>query len=170
VKVLGTSLNIKAYPGDSVMETTLIKGKVEIGFAGDPRAQIVLRPSEKIIIRTDPVQIPADVKSSAPVALASASIPVRFSRHELVPDPKDGTFEETSWVENKLVFRKESFAQLAMKLDRWYDVKILFEDGKYLQDTFTGAFKDQRIEEVMHALQITSNFHYRISGDTIRIW
>jgi len=28
-----------------------------------------------------------------------------------------------------------------MKLDRWYDVKILFEDGKYLQDTFTGAFK-----------------------------
>jgi transmembrane sensor len=35
VRVLGTTLNVRAYPGDSTMETTLINGKVEIDVAGE---------------------------------------------------------------------------------------------------------------------------------------
>jgi ferric-dicitrate binding protein FerR (iron transport regulator) len=170
VKVLGTSLNVKAYPGDSLVETTLIKGKVEIDFAGDPFSKIVLRPSEKVVIHTSPADMAARTGIASHGVPAVTPIPLKFTRQELVPDPKDGTLEETSWVENKLVFRKEAFSRLAMKLERWYDVKIRFEDEKYLKDTFTGAFKDQRIEEVMQALQISSAFHYRISGDSIRIW
>ena len=148
VRVLGTSLDVKAYPGDSTIETTLIRGKVEIAVAGDPRAGIVLQPSEKLIINI------------ADIAVRSA----------IIPDPTDGTIAETAWVENKLVFRKATFAQLAMQLERWYDVKIRFGDSTYLEDEFTGAFKGQSIEDVMRALQITSHFQYRIAGDTIRIW
>jgi transmembrane sensor len=169
VTVLGTSLNVKAYPGDSTIETTLIKGKVEIDIPGDPLSKILLKPSEKVIVRTDRGMIIAAPTNIPRGALASNK-PVTFNRSLIIPYKADGTIVETSWVENKLVFRNESIAELTSRLERWYDVKIRFDNDKYQQETVTGAFKDAKIEDVMHALQITSGFRYRIAGDTVRIW
>jgi ferric-dicitrate binding protein FerR (iron transport regulator) len=168
VRVLGTMLNVKAYPGDSLTETTLIKGKVEVDFTNKSHSSIVLKPSEKLIVSTgtgEPVQ-----GSSTQTASVKEPITPKFFTAPVIADSSDGTIEETSWVENKLVFRKEPFAQLVLKLERWYNVKILFDNDKYRMDELTGTFKDQRIDEVMHALQLTSDFHYKISGDTIHIW
>ena len=169
VTVLGTSLNVKAYPGDSTIETTLIKGKVEVDVPGDPLSKILLKPSEKVIVHTDRGTIIPNT-TNAPHEAIAANTPVTFSRSHIVPYKADGTIVETSWVENKLVFRNESIAELALRLERWYDVKIRFDSDKYQQETVTGAFKDAKIEDVMHALQITSGFRYRIVGDTVRIW
>jgi ferric-dicitrate binding protein FerR (iron transport regulator) len=168
VRVLGTTFNIKAYPGDSLTETTLIRGKVEVDFAGDTHSAIILKPSEKLIVSTATGQ-PA-LSSSTQAAREKEQGAPKVITAPIVPDPIDGTIEETSWVENKLVFRKEPFAQLALKLERWYNVKIRFDNENYKMDELTGTFRDQHIDEVMHALQLTSDFHYRISGDTIHIW
>lgn len=46
VNVLGTSFNIKAYPGDDQAETTLVQGKVAIG-------SIILQPSEQAVFYKD---------------------------------------------------------------------------------------------------------------------
>lgn len=169
VRVLGTTLNVKAYPGDSLTETTLIKGKVEVDFTDNAHSAIVLKPSQKLIVST--------LGSSELVESHNTAIrpdkeqpSSKFVTAPVIPDPKDGTIAETSWVENKLVFRSEPFAQLALKLERWYNVKIRFDNDKYRMDELTGTFKDQRIDEVMRALQLTSDFHYKISGDTIHIW
>ncbi len=169
VRVLGTILNVKAYPGDSLTETTLIKGKVEVDLADNAHSAIVLKPSQKLIVSTGGTS--ELVPSHNTVVRPDKEPPSpKFVTAPLIPDPNDGTIAETSWVENKLVFRSEPFAQLALKLERWYNVKILFDNEKYRMDELTGTFKDQRIDEVMHALQLTSDFHYKIAGDTIHIW
>jgi transmembrane sensor len=161
VRVLGTSLNVKAYPGDSSVETTLINGRVEIGVAGDPKTSIVLHPNEKVIV-------PA---SGGPALNAAAgNTPVKFIRRPIVRDQTDGTITETSWVENKLVFRQETLAGMAVRLERWYNVRIVFDSDRYQRDTISGTFPDEPIADVMHALQITAGFHYRIAKDTVRIW
>jgi len=169
IKVLGTSLNIKAYPGDSTMETTLIKGKVEIEFAGDPQSKIVLRPSEKVVIHTHPAGFPSPPTASARSSSAGLEVPATFTRTIVVADKADGSFAETSWIDNKLIFRKETLAELAGKLERWYDIKILFENDTYLRQKVTGTFKDAKIGEVMDALRVLTGLHYQIAGDTIRI-
>ena len=169
VKVLGTSFNIKAYPGDSLTETTLIRGKVEVDFTGNTHSAIILKPSEKLIVSTATGQ-PAAGASAMPATPEKEHAGPKVITTPIIPDPKDGTIEETSWVENKLVFRKEPFVQLALKLERWYNVKIHFDNEKYKMDELTGTFKDQPIDEVMRALQLTSDFHYQISGGAIRIW
>ncbi len=152
VRVLGTSVNVKAYPGDSAVETTLINGKVEVGIAGDPQSSIVLRPNEKVVIPNNP----------------AGAFPVRKS--PIVPDQTDGTITETSWVKNKLVFRNETLEGMTARLERWYNVKIVFDGDRYQHDTISGTFPDVPIGDVMHALQITAGFHYRIARDTVRIW
>ena len=164
VKVLGTSFNIKAYPNDSTMETTLIKGKVEIDFQGDPQSNIVLQPNEKVVIPVKPSS------SAAADAAAAPSKDLQYKRRMVAPDSTYRTLIETSWVEDKLVFRNEAFSDVSMRLERWYNIHFSFEDKHYLQDRLTGYFKDQPIKNVMDALQISLGFRYRIDGDTIRIW
>lgn len=168
VKVLGTAFNVKAYPGDSLMETTLIRGKVEIDFIHNPRSKIILKPNEKVVIHTANSESKSRQQASQPV-----STPVNdsvYSLSKIIPDPADGSIPETSWVENKLVFRKEPFGRLALKLERWYNINIHFDNNKYKEDELTGTFRDQSIEEVMRALQLSSGFHYQITGKDIRIW
>lgn len=157
IKVLGTSFNLKAYPGDSAVETTLIDGKVEIDFQDNNHESIVLRPSEKVIIPIRETRLTKE--RSAPV-----------DRLTVNPDPTYRTLIETSWVEDKLIFRNETFSDVSKRLERWYNIHFSFEDKRHLQDKLTGYFKDQPIKNVMDALQISLGFRYRIDGDTIRIW
>jgi ferric-dicitrate binding protein FerR (iron transport regulator) len=156
IKVLGTSFNIKAYPNDSTIETTLISGKVEIELPGQSQKSIVLRPSEKLVI---PIR---ETQSVLEGTLAVA-------RQTVAPDPQYKTVLETSWVEDKLVFRNETFSDVSRKLERWYNIHISFEDDQYLKERLTAYFKDQPIRNVMDALQLSLGFHYRIEGDTIHI-
>lgn len=156
IKVLGTSFNIKAYPNDSTIETTLINGKVEIDWPGGTRAGIVLRPQEKVVI---------PVRETQRVQATNAAV----ARTTVSPDPTYRTLIETSWVEDKLVFRNETFSDVSKRLERWYNIHFSFEDQEYLQEKLTGYFKDQPIRNVLDALQLTLGFHYRIDGDTIHI-
>jgi ferric-dicitrate binding protein FerR (iron transport regulator) len=158
IKVLGTSFNIKAYPNDSTIETTLINGKVEIDWPGGVREGIVLKPNEKVVI---------PVREMQRVQAGAAAVAV--ARKTVTPDPQYKTLIETSWVEDKLVFRNEAFSDVSRKLERWYNIHISFEDKRYLDDRLTAYFKDQPIRNVMDALQISLGFHYRIEGDTIHI-
>ena len=151
VRVLGTSLNVRAYPGEASVEATLIEGKAEVGLAGNPQSAIPLRPNEKIVIPT-------------------SDTVTRSLVRPIVPDRTDGTIVETSWTKNKLVFRNEKLSSLSTRLERWYDVTIVFDDKRYLQDTISGTFPDMPIEDVMHALRITSGFQYKIEKDTVHIW
>ena len=99
VRVLGTSLNVRAYPGDSTIETTLIKGKVEVGVTGDPSSSILLHPNEKCIIPTRPAVLGTPAGTQLPDIAQSGSTgypgsPVRFVRRPIVPDQTDGTITE----------------------------------------------------------------------------
>lgn len=164
VKVLGTSLNVRAYPEDSIVETTLIQGKAEIDVSGQA---IVLRPSEKVVTRRN--NVVGSGGSAGGKGVSGVMAAPKVERHSVVADPTFKTIIETSWVEDKLVFRKEPFRQVAAKLERWYNIRFHFQNGKYLEEELTGYFKDQPIKNVMDGLQVSLGFHYEIAGDSILI-
>lgn len=175
VRVLGTALNVRAYPGDPVIETTLVEGKAEVGLAGNPQSAILLRPNEKVIVANEPgepyrQQADGANTKSTDSARGEASLPVRYERRPIVPDRTDGTIAETSWTHNKLVFRNEPLGSISARLERWYDVKIIFDNNRYQQDTISGTFPNIPVGDVMHALQLTEKFHYRVASDTIHVW
>lgn len=163
IVVLGTAFNVKAYADDKYIETTLIRGKVEILNDNKPSSKIVLYPNEKICINTAQNKA-KEVKiiNKEPVAdSVGKNTPVILPNENIV---------ETSWVNNSLSFRKEEFTDLAKQLERWYNVEIIFDNDTYSAKQFTGTFKDQDITEVMRALQFTQPFHYTITNNQIHIW
>ena len=67
-------------------------------------------------------------------------------------EQKTGAIIETSWVDNKLTFREETFGDLARRMERWYGVTIQFADPALEQLQFTGSFKEETIGQALDAL------------------
>lgn len=162
VVVLGTAFNIRAYPSDTHMETTLIRGKVQVINEDKPGQNIVLYPNEKVVLATQSEltrKYKLAVKNTAPIDSISSKVTL-----------PDETITETGWVNNKLSFKNENFTDLSQQLERWYNVQISFDNDTYITKEFTGTFKDQSIDEVMNALQIIEPFHYKLKNNQIHIW
>lgn len=161
VKVLGTVFNVKAYPGEKKSETSLISGKVEIHMKHTDPGYKILLPEEKFVFSEDISTVP----SSSPSPVASppkiSIMPLSYNRNQVNI--------ETAWSQNRLIFENESFEDISKKLERWFDVQIIFEDKIARQYSFTATFEKENIYQVMKALQASYGFTYSINGKEIKI-
>lgn len=165
VWVKGTTFNVKAYPEDSTIEAALLTGAIELVSKNDPERKILLRPNEKIIITQA-----AGQELLAPIGenkLVKREETISLSK--MKPDPIDSSYAEMSWLQNKLVFRGESFGQLARYLERRYNVRIVFNDRSVSELIFTGSFTNETLNEALEALKGTVPFHYTIKNKTVFI-
>jgi ferric-dicitrate binding protein FerR (iron transport regulator) len=162
IKVLGTLFNVKAYPGEKTSETALLRGKVQIlkKDGGD----LTLVPNQKVVFRNiGKATVQADsAKSTAATLSVQKIVPVHFSS-------KDSAVIETAWAQNRLEIVNEHFADMKEKLERWYNVKIVFKDAEVGRYTFTATFENENIQQVLQALQYAYHFNYKIQGGEIMI-
>lgn len=163
IKVLGTSFDVKSYPEDATTEATLIQGSIEVSFLDQPQKKVLLAPSEKLIVFNDDQLVLKNLNSLKPDTKKG---------YEIAPItviPSDSTVVETSWVENKLAFRSETFADLAIQMERWYNVDINFSDSAVKQYRFTGIFTTESLDQALKALQITAPFRYSVEKNEVYI-
>ncbi|HZK64875.1 MAG TPA: FecR family protein, partial [Puia sp.] len=167
VKVLGTAFNIKSYPGDKIIETTLLRGMVEITRKDDPSApKVILKPNEKLVINK--TQEP--IRPSSQAAAHSDTGAEGMSNISITPVPMnipDSDKAETAWMYNKLVFDGDSFEELAAKMERWYNIKITFKNDQLFKYRFKGVFNNETVKEALDALQLTAAFTYNIKGNIV---
>jgi len=161
LRAWGTAFNVKAYPEEKQTETSLIRGSIEVTIKNRPDNKIILSPNEKLIVENE--SFFKQEKDSAKIVQPVISI------NKLVHSPVDSTVAEIQWVENKLVFNNESFAEVAVKMERWYDVDIELTDPQLLQKRLTGNFEKETIEQALEALKISIPFSYEQTGSKIII-
>ena len=75
----------------------------------------------------------------------------------------DSLVAETAWMKDVLVFQNKSFRELAVLMERWYDVTITFDEDKMGEYRFTGAFADETIEQALDQLKLVRRFNYSIA-------
>jgi ferric-dicitrate binding protein FerR (iron transport regulator) len=133
VKVLGTSFNLSAYQEAQYIEVVLQQGKVE--FYQDGQAEkVTLAPSQKLVCSNGKV----DVTTTDP------------SKYQ-------------AWTEGKLVFRGDNMAEVARRIERWYNVKVILADRALDSYSFRATFEDDSLEEVLRLLGKTSPIDYKIT-------
>ena len=169
IKVLGTAFNVKAYPGESSTETSLIRGSIEVTME-NRKEKIMLQPNDKLIVRNE---LPSVEKVKANVNKAGSIVadsPATLLTH-LTRGNDESSIVETAWVENKLVFDKETFEAVAKKMERWYGVTIHIAGDKLKLQRLTGTFEKETLSEALMALQLsTPIFKYRIDHQTVNIF
>jgi ferric-dicitrate binding protein FerR (iron transport regulator) len=171
IKVLGTSFTIKSYPQDETIETTLLRGLIEVSRKDNPNtARVILKPNEKLVfnkrsIPTARIQLSQDTVTTRSLP-ALPDIAVNSIRND-VPDSDK---IETAWMYNRLVFKGDNFKELTAKMERWYNVKITIRDTSLNNCHFGGAFAGETVEEAFKALQLTTAFAYKINGNEIELY
>ena len=142
VHAFGTIFNVKAYPEEKVIETTLVEGSVGFEVSNKPEELIMLKPNEQVFYN----------KSDLPNSDTEKILISKGINTELF----------TSWINDKLVISSEDLESLAIKLGRKYDVKFHFNDDSLKKLRFTGVLKNETIEQILEVLKISSPVNYRI--------
>lgn len=162
VRVLGTSFNVRSYENEKITETSLIHGSVEITLRNRPDKKIVLKPNEKLIVQND--EDPSAVMPEAPSRKQQLTLDhINFQK-------KDSSIIETLWVKNKLAFDGEAFEDIALKIERWFDVKVDIRGEKLKATPFSAVFDGESLQEVLEALRISGNFRYTIDRKQVTIF
>jgi transmembrane sensor len=168
LRVLGTSFNVKCYSRENTVETTLIEGSLEI-LAGNSwikqLKKVTLKPNEKAVFH----------KLNNQISVNELDIPrqkVKSLNRRIEKSPISITQVESiiSWKDNHLIFRDESFEEIAKKMESWYGVEIRIEDEKLKTYRFTGKFiYNETIDQVMEVISRTTPLQYTLNKNTLVI-
>ena len=173
IKVLGTIFNVKSYPDDGIIETTLLEGSIAITKSNEnPQTKniVFLKPNERAtfikkegkIIQTELIaRIPDETDSTI------ASQP---RKEQMILSKTTDNEQYTSWKDGKLVFRNENFEKLCEMLERWYNVKINLHSEELKSYHYTGTLQNENIVDAIEAFKLTVPFRYEINRDIIEIW
>ncbi|CAL1520020.1 FecR domain-containing protein [Chitinophaga sp. MM2321] len=162
VKVLGTELNVRVYPDEGFSETALVKGAVEVMVKSTENARTYrLKPGQKVVAKYQEAELP---ESGTVQQMPAASVTL-----QPVSKVNDNTIAETAWKEDKLVFQDETLAALALRLERWYGVKITINNTALASKRFTGRADNVPLPHLLEILQAITPFDFSIKGGDVTI-
>lgn len=141
IRVLGTSFNVKSYPEDEKIETTLVTGKVEI-VQRETEKQLILEPSQRAVFNKEINNILVDKVNSENVI---------------------------AWREGNLVFDQTPLKQVVSDLHRKYNVEFVIGSDTLLQYRYTGEFNNLTLEEVLELLKISSPLDYKLKNNKVML-
>jgi len=138
VRVLGTTFNVEAYPGNATITVALIEGKVLL-------QQMC---NEKI----------SDLMEMKPNQVAC----FRKLENKIEWIAERDLAKYTAWTEGKIIFSNDPVNTVIQKLQNWYNVDIELSDKKLENYRFTGTFIDEPLEQVLSILNLTSQMQYKV--------
>lgn len=167
VKALGTSFNVKAYPGEANIETILVEGKVTIDD------KIILAPNEKCIYSRKNEQLIIEKKDTHHkeielVEETGKEAQVILNTTRIIETSTDPVIQ-TSWKDDLWRIERETLSSLAVKLERKYNVKIHFADNQSKAMSINATLKDESIEQVLSFLQLSVPIDFKIKGKDITL-
>lgn len=132
VKVLGTEFNVMAYATDSIWETALLQGAVEVLVPGTAIPSMKLEPNTMVSLKGN--------------RLTKGSI-------------KEA--EHFRWREGLICFNNITVRDMFEKLKLYYGVDIVVNNTKILDNRYTGKFRtNDGVEHVLRVLRLKNRFTY----------
>jgi ferric-dicitrate binding protein FerR (iron transport regulator) len=164
VKVLGTVFNVRSYADEKNTETSLIHGSVEVTVRGNDK-KFILEPNDKLIVQNNEMQLVSTKQEGIKTELKQPAV----SYGKINYQKNDSSVIETLWVKDKLAFDGEALEDIALKIERWYDVEVIISNESLKKEPYTATFENFTLLEVMEALQLTGKFKYKINKKEVTI-
>lgn len=140
VEVLGTQFNLKAYPEEKTISTTLVEGSL---LVSSNTQETRIAPDQKLVFD----------KANQKMVLQNLA----------------DTAPETEWKDGRFVFRNETLEELEPRLERWFDVEIVFADEQAKRRRFTGVLERESILEAISYFDSSKFISCKVDGNKIII-
>jgi transmembrane sensor len=158
IKVLGTKFNVRNYSNEHRMEAALLTGSIELTLRADAQHKILLKPSDKIIVKKDE-------EGGSAITPAAGDKKVELTSIKL----QDSVIVETSWLNDKMGFYDKPFSEIALDLERQFDVNIEFKNEAVRAYKYTGVYDEDNAGDILKILQMIKPFQYTINDKQITI-
>lgn len=140
IEALGTTFNVKGYPTDKTVSTSLLEGKVKVY---NDKNSILLAPQQRLNYN-------------------------KINKDFIQTEIKD-TREIDFWRRNILYFRSASLEEIATTLERMYGITVVFETEELKKIPFSGSIRNNSLSNVFHVISLTYPLKYKLEKDTVNI-
>jgi len=152
VNVLGTAFNVKCYPGDKKTQTIVLRGEIKVEDIHGNHKAIIVKPNEMATL------------------LEKSLTGQKTSQISSITVKKVNPESMVSWKDQLLVFDGESFEDLIIKMQRWFNVNIKINNDELKSERYNGKFvHNETVYQVLEAIKITTPISYNVEKDTIII-
>ena len=142
VTVLGTVFNVKKQSGDSIVLVELLEGKLSIEIKNNPATKpLTLNPNERVVYN-------------------------QYSKNLYKESWQ--RYSEPTLKENHLVFRQNSFEEIARQIKSVFGVTLINQSNKR-NWRFTGEFNNTTAKEIIESICLVKGLNSQGAGDTILI-
>jgi transmembrane sensor len=139
IQVKGTAFNVSQQPKQIAI--ALIRGHIIV--SNKANGHVALNPNQQLIVTENSFKI----------------------------SPLDTTLKvsTTRWTRDSLVFKKEKLVNLALLLEKKYEVKIEIKNEKLKVKQFSGVIKKEQLTEALDALKLSYPFSYNVTNKVVTI-
>ena len=151
-RVLGTAFDVGAYPDDDKVKVAVAEGRVRLQAEQPPKEEGADRQEgqQDVVLTKNQVSlIPRDGE-------------------QIIRQEKDLS-EHLAWIDGQLVFDDASFDEVVRRLERWYDLEIVMEEGNthpsgHLNARFAG---DRPLSDVLLVIDAAFDVQHDRNGNRV---
>jgi transmembrane sensor len=165
IKVFGTEFNVKAYPDENFIQTTLVKGSITIEGA-------IISKTGKHIVYLKPNQTATyyihekkEIKTQEKDNILLEKKLTGKENMEILHEVNPEVY--TSWKDTRWMIEGEPMLSLAKKLERRYNVTFVFNSKALQRYKFTGTLKDETLEQVLNLIKLSAPIEYQIENNNV---
>ncbi|MFO7369750.1 MAG: FecR domain-containing protein [Bacteroidales bacterium] len=180
IRAIGTAFNVKSYPSEDFIQTTLVEGEVAVekksvssvrnAVVQDKQNVVFLKPNQQATFYKTTSVIDVHSKTSVAKSAPNSMVTNQYNlvkKDSVLLSKSVDTKLFTLWKDNKLVFDNEPFESISFRLERQFNVSFKFMDEDIKSFRFTGKFNEISVEQLLSALQFASPFYYIIDENDI---
>jgi ferric-dicitrate binding protein FerR (iron transport regulator) len=168
VKAYGTVFNVKAYPEEKTIETTLVEGNVVVEAKNitDETYSYTLKPKQNFIyhIETRSDKLPVtemakneNIKTEKAETAKQIVQVININKTELY----------TSWKDENWVIEGVKLDAVATLLERKFNTKIDIQNDALKSYKFTGTIRNETLEQVLFILRLTTPLEYQVGKGNV---
>ena len=134
--VLGTKFNVSAFQNEKNIAVSLVEGSVKVSkeVSGTVENIVMLQPEQQLL----------------------------YNKEKMISTVEQFNIQETvGWKENVLIFRKEPFKNVLIKLERAYGIKFELTDKSFGNRKITANFKNESLWTISETLKRLTGLQYK---------
>ncbi|MGO4294662.1 FecR family protein [Chitinophaga sp. RAB17] len=164
ILALGTSFNVKAYPEDKTVVTTLVDGEVKIdGSKTTTPFGLMMKPHQHVVYKK-PLTTNDSEHMKIPASNGDSSTAAPIESREV-----NNTEIYTAWKDGNWIVAAQTMEELAVTMERRFNVKVIFKEQELKEYRFSGTFRQETLEQVLNILKLTAPLKYTIDKGVVTL-
>ena len=141
IRVLGTAFNVRAYADEPM--TTVVVSEGSVRFSAVHGNSVVLTSNESGTCTTE---------------------------NGIIHRQKTSAAMQTVWKDNRLVFNNQSLEEIALTLERWFNVQVTINSKTQKYNHFTGSYQNVTLTSLMKDMSRVMQFDYELNENKLTIY